>query len=97
MVGDCPLEEPLPAVLAAAREALVNAAKFAEAQQVDIYVEADDARVEVFVRDRGRGFDPERVPPDRQGIRRSIQERMARHGGHASVRSASGRRAPRSS
>jgi signal transduction histidine kinase len=42
------------------------------------------------VRDRGIGFDPEAIPADRQGIRRSIRERMARHGGMAQVRSAPG-------
>jgi signal transduction histidine kinase len=43
--------------------------------------------VEVFVRDRGRGFDPQTVPPDRQGVRNSILDRMSRHGGMAEIRS----------
>ncbi len=90
VVGDCPLDERLQALIAAAREALVNAAKFAGAAQIDIYAEAGDERIEVFVRDRGIGFDPEAIPADRQGIRRSIRERMARHGGMAHVRSAPG-------
>ena len=37
--------------------------------------------VEVFVRDRGPGFDPAAVPGDRRGVRESIVGRMARHGG----------------
>jgi signal transduction histidine kinase len=90
VVGDCPLDERLEALIAAAREALVNAAKFAGAAQIDIYAEAGAEVVEVFVRDRGIGFDPEAIPADRQGIRRSIRERMARHGGMACVRSAPG-------
>lgn len=89
-VGDCPLDDRLEAMVAAAREALVNAAKFSGVAQIDIYAEVSDGRVEVFVRDRGTGFDPDGVPDDRQGIRRSIHERMERHGGHASVRSAPG-------
>jgi signal transduction histidine kinase len=44
----------------------------------------------VFVRDRGRGFDPDEVPDDRLGVRRSIVDRMQRHGGAATVRSARG-------
>lgn len=58
--------------------------------QVDIYAEATPQRVELFVRDRGVGFDPELVPPDRHGIRRSIRERMERYGGSAVVRAAPG-------
>jgi signal transduction histidine kinase len=90
VVGDCSLDQRLVALVAAAREALTNAAKFAGVEQIDIYAEAGDERVEVFVRDRGVGFDPERVPPDRQGIRRSIRERVTRHGGAVTVRSAPG-------
>ena len=44
----------------------------------------------VFVRDRGRGFDPEAVPDDRQGIAQSIRARMTRFGGSVEVRSAPG-------
>jgi signal transduction histidine kinase len=90
VVGDCPLDEQMRALVAAAREALVNAAKFAGVPRVDIYAEATPQRVELFVRDRGAGFDPEQVPRDRQGIRRSIRERMERHGGSAVVRAAPG-------
>lgn len=90
VVGDCPLDEQLRALVAAAREALVNATKFAGVPQVDIYAEATPQHVELFVRDRGVGFDPELVPPDRHGIRRSIRERMERYGGSAVVRAAPG-------
>jgi signal transduction histidine kinase len=51
-------------------------------------VEAD--RVEVFVRDRGVGFDAEAIPQDRRGVRDSIVARMERHGGRAAVRSSPG-------
>jgi signal transduction histidine kinase len=46
--------------------------------------------VDVFVRDRGRGFELETVPADRLGVRNSIVDRMQRHGGAATVRSAPG-------
>ena len=90
-VGDAPLDEPLAALVAAAREALTNAAKFAgDAGPVALYAEADDGRVQVFVRDRGTGFDPAAVPDDRRGVRDSIVGRMARHGGRATIAPAPG-------
>ena len=69
---------------------MVNAAKHADTGKVDVYVESTADQVEVFVRDRGRGFDPDAVPEDRLGVRRSIVDRMQRHGGAAQVRSAPG-------
>lgn len=57
---------------------------------VSVFAELDDERVEVFVKDRGPGFDPDRVAPDRMGVRESILGRMERHGGHAEVRTAPG-------
>jgi signal transduction histidine kinase len=75
-------------VLAAAREAIVNAAKHAgDAGPVRVYAEVDESGIEVFVRDRGQGFDPDTVPPDRQGVRESIIGRMERAGGTAEIRS----------
>jgi signal transduction histidine kinase len=55
-----------------------------------VYAEVDADQVEVNVRDRGRGFDPAAVDPDRHGVRQSIVARMAAVGGSASVRSAPG-------
>jgi signal transduction histidine kinase len=89
-VGDRALDDDTTALVAASREAMVNAAKFAGTGRVDVYAEASDERAEVFVRDRGTGFDPGTVPADRRGVRESIVGRMARHGGRAEVRSAPG-------
>jgi signal transduction histidine kinase/phage shock protein PspC (stress-responsive transcriptional regulator) len=89
-VGDCPLDEPLAALVAAARESLANAAKFAGSEKIDLYAEVGERRVEAFVRDRGVGFDPAAVPADRRGVRESIVGRMERHGGRAVVHSAPG-------
>jgi signal transduction histidine kinase len=89
-VGDRGLDGNTAALVAAAREAMTNAAKFAGAGRVDVYAEASEERAEVFVRDRGAGFDPGTVPADRRGVRESIVGRMARHGGRAEVRSAPG-------
>jgi signal transduction histidine kinase len=49
-----------------------------------------EERAEVFVRDRGPGFDREAVPADRRGVRESIVGRMERHGGRAAVHTAPG-------
>ena len=89
-VGDAPMAEPLAALVAAVREAVVNAARHSGAARVDVYAEVGGADVEVFVRDRGRGFDPSAVPTDRLGVRNSIVDRMDRHGGRATVTSTAG-------
>jgi len=86
-VGDALLSEDLRPVVAATGEAITNAARHSGVDRVDVYAEISEACVEVFVRDRGRGFDPEELPPDRYGVRHSIRSRMARHGGTAEIRS----------
>jgi signal transduction histidine kinase len=89
-VGDCPLDDRLVAVRDAAREAMVNAAKYANGAPVSLYAEVEPEQVTVFVRDRGPGFDPDTVPEDRLGLRQSVVGRMSRHGGRATVTSAPG-------
>ena len=89
-VGEATVGEALAPIVAATREAATNAAKHAGTHVVDIYAEVCDTQVEVFVRDRGAGFDPENIPADRQGVRNSILDRMARHGGTAEIRSTPG-------
>ena len=83
-VGDRPLDDDAEALVAAAREAIVNAAKFGGGDAgVGLRRGRATTRVEVFVRDRGPGFDPDAVPADRRGVRESIVGRMQRHGGDA--------------
>jgi signal transduction histidine kinase/phage shock protein PspC (stress-responsive transcriptional regulator) len=89
-VGDVPMSPRLTALVQAAGEAIANAARHSGADRVDVYVEVAGRDVEVFVRDRGRGFDRATVPLDRLGVRNSIIDRMDRHGGSAEVRSAPG-------
>jgi signal transduction histidine kinase len=89
-VGDATIDESGEALVAAAREAMVNAAKFSGDDRVDVYLEATDGEIAVFVRDRGGGFDPAAVPADRKGVAESIVGRMQRHGGTAAVHSAPG-------
>jgi signal transduction histidine kinase len=89
-VGDCPLDDHLSALLAAAREATVNAAKWSGAAVISVFAEVEPDKVAVAVRDRGKGFDPDAVPADRKGVAESIRGRMTRHGGEATVQSAPG-------
>ncbi|WP_459984625.1 ATP-binding protein [Nocardioides sp. AN3] len=90
VVGDRPFSEPTRPVVAAAREAIVNAAKHAQVDRIDVYAEITPDAVEVFVRDRGVGFVLDAVPDDRHGLADSIVDRMTRHGGSADVRSTPG-------
>ncbi|MET7400090.1 PspC domain-containing protein [Dactylosporangium sp. NPDC005572] len=90
VVGDLDVDEKIAAIVAAAREALVNAAKHAKVQTISLYAEVEPDCVSVFVRDRGVGFDLKAVDDDRHGVRGSIMSRMRRHGGKAEIRSTPG-------
>ncbi|KAE8763160.1 ATP-binding protein [Georgenia thermotolerans] len=83
--GDAVPDAGTPAITAATREALANAVVHGR-PPVSLYVEVDPERVEVFVRDRGDGFELDAVPDDRHGVRESIIGRMRRHGGDAEIR-----------
>ena len=90
-VGDCPLDDRLGAQMQAAREAMVNAAKYGgDGGPVQVYAEVEESRVFVSVRDHGAGFDLDQVPDDRMGVRESIIGRMRRNGGEARLRAAPG-------
>lgn len=85
-VGDCAMSERHEALVQAAREAMLNAARHGGGT-VSVYLEVTDGAAEVFVKDRGPGFDPDAVPADRLGVRESIVGRMNRHGGTATINS----------
>ena len=85
VVGDQPLDDPSRAMIAALREAVVNAAQHANVDRVDVFVEADEAELNGFVRDTGVGFDPAVIRADRHGINDSIVGRVQRIGGTASI------------
>jgi signal transduction histidine kinase len=89
LVGDTPLSPEVHTLIAAAREALVNAAKHGGAP-ISLFAKAREGTVDVYVHDRGPGFDPEAVGPERRGVRDSILGRMRRIGGHAHVRASPG-------
>ena len=90
VVGDCPLDPPVTALVGALREAVVNAARHSGEPEVSVYLEVTEDAVDAYVRDRGKGFEPDSVDGDRRGIADSIIGRMARHGGVAAIRSAPG-------
>ncbi|MDR6938631.1 PspC domain-containing protein [Arcanobacterium hippocoleae] len=60
-------------------------------QQAHLAVQKDHLilrqSIEVWIRDRGPGFDPHTIAPDRAGIRDSIIGRLRRIGGSAEIRS----------
>jgi signal transduction histidine kinase len=89
-IGDRPLDSAGEELVAAAREALRNAARYAGGAPVFVFVETTAVSVAVFVRDEGPGFDPEAVPAERRGIRDAIVGRLASAGGAATVESGPG-------
>jgi signal transduction histidine kinase len=80
--GDCPADD---ALVLAAREAMTNAAKFASVDEIDVYAEVTDDAVSVFIHDRVAGFDRTDVPADRRGLIDSIEGRLERAGGRATI------------
>ncbi len=89
-VGDCPVDQRMEALVAAAREAMVNSAKHSGVEDISVYLEASPDEVELFVRDRGAGFDEATVAVDRRGLRDSIRGRVEKLGGEVRVHSEMG-------
>ncbi|MFY1699310.1 ATP-binding protein [Solwaraspora sp. WMMA2101] len=67
------------------REALTNVARHAGTDRAEIRIDRDPDQVTVSIVDRGVGFDPAQVRPDRYGVTRSLVERMTRVGGQARI------------
>ena len=88
--GDAPLDDGARQLVLAAREAMTNAAKFSGADEIAVYAEAGADGLLVFVRDRGAGFDRSEVADDRRGLVESIEGRLSRAGGTATVVTAPG-------
>jgi signal transduction histidine kinase len=86
--GDAPLDDAVRQLVLAAREAVTNAAKFSGTDEVFVYAETGPDGIVVFVRDSGVGFDRQAVAADRHGIAESIEGRMRRAGGQATVTTA---------
>ena len=89
-VGDYEMTVEIDALVRAAREAILNAAKHSGADKIDVYAEITAGQAEAYIRDRGKGFEIADIGDDRMGIRRSIIERMERFGGKVDIRSTPG-------
>ncbi|HEX6220040.1 MAG TPA: PspC domain-containing protein [Acidimicrobiia bacterium] len=90
-VGDHPVDERTRAVVTAASEAMVNAAKHSGADRMSLFLEVEDEmELEVYVTDQGKGFDLDSIPDDRKGITESIRSRMEKVGGSALIESEPG-------
>jgi signal transduction histidine kinase len=90
IVGDCAANDAVLALVAAGREASINAARWSGAGALSIYAEVEASSVTLFVRDTGKGFEVDTVPSDRQGIALSIRQRMIKLGGTATIKSTLG-------
>lgn len=89
-VGEMEMDDHVRSVVAAASEAMTNAAKHSGADEISVYAEATEGRMDVWVTDFGKGFDMDEIADDRHGIRSSIRQRMERIGGGSSVESVVG-------
>ena len=95
-VGDGRSDPRTHALFLAAREAMVNAAKHSGCDRISVFLEVsslndrNEQEIDVFVRDRGKGFDPALIPEDRRGLRDSVTSRVERIGGNVTVRSEPG-------
>ena len=87
IVGDCATTDAVSAIVAAGREAAINAARWSGAEYISIYGEVEPTTMSLFVRDQGHGFDVSAVPADRRGITLSICQRIAQYGGEAIIKS----------
>ena len=72
------------AIVAAAREAMLNAARHAGGD-VTVYLEVMPDQISVDITDRGPGLDLSDLPEGRMGVRESILGRMERAGGSARI------------
>jgi signal transduction histidine kinase len=88
VVGDQAMTDETAALVAALREACVNAAKHSGADDASVFVEVGRQTIDAFVRDRGCGFDRDHAPADRHGIAQSIEARLVRVGGTTTITSA---------
>lgn len=72
------------------KEALNNAAKYAEASKIEVTMRFENSFLELSVRDNGRGFDLEKALENGGNGLRNIQRRMADIGGAANFKTGRG-------
>lgn len=86
---DLEMNDALAALVDAVRESMVNAAKHSGATQIDLYAAVENDAVAIYVRDEGRGFDPEQVT-EGHGLEHSVRGRVRDVGGDVSIKSTPG-------
>ena len=84
--GDAGVDERYGLLVNAFREALINAAKHSGRLDVDVYAELSESRAEVFVRDRGAGFELEATTG--RGMTHSMSQPVEAVGGVVEIKSA---------
>jgi len=89
-VGDHRVDEQTKALVAAATEAMVNAAKHSGVDRMSLFLEVEENSLDLIITDQGKGFDPNSVPDDRKGISESIRSRVERVGGQVNIESEPG-------
>lgn len=85
---DAEMTPALSAMVDAAREAMMNAARHSGAPSIDLYAEVTSTGAQVNIRDRGAGFDASSIGTG--GMADSIVRRMEDVGGSANIKSAPG-------
>lgn len=88
-VGDMAYSNVLSPLLAAGREAMLNAAHHGSSPY-SVYLEVSGNLAQLYVRDHGKGFDAEHLPAGHLGVSESILGRMKRNGGTADIDSRPG-------
>ncbi len=75
-------------VTEATLQAIDNALRHSNARQIRLKLgQPEGEGIFVHVKDNGKGFNPDRIPKDRLGVRTSIQARMNSVGGQAKISS----------
>ena len=90
VVGETSTTDALRALVQASGEAMTNAARHSGTDRISVFAEIGTTKVDLFVVDQGKGFDPTVVDAGRRGISDSIRGRVKRHGGTADVSSSPG-------
>ncbi|GAB7049089.1 sensor histidine kinase [Catenuloplanes indicus] len=88
-----PVDVPAPvveAIAGATAEAVSNVRRHAGTGRVRITLTSENGAIQVEIRDRGHGFDPQSTPFHRYGVREAIIGRMQTVGGLADVDSTPG-------
>lgn len=83
--ADAEMSPRLQTLIEAATEAMANAARHSASSSIDLFAEIGPDGVQVNVRDRGKGFNPDSVAPS--GISQSIVEPVVALGGTARIQS----------